>query len=293
VGRPGPHPGLTGMSAAADSTSVIDQVRAYWNRRPCNIRHSTNPLGTRQYFDEVEARKYFVEPHIPKFAEFERWRGKKVLEIGCGIGTDSINFARAGADVTVVDLSEESIELCKKRFDVFGLKANFHLGDAEHLTEFVPVEKYDLIYSFGVIHHTPHPERVFEQLKAYCKPETELRVMLYSKWSWKVFWIILVYGKGAIWRSDELVSKYSEAQTGSPVTYYYSARGVRWVMRDYDVVKIWKDHIFPYQIDKYVKYEYAWVWYFRWLPTSWFSWLERRLGWHTMIVARPRSARTA
>jgi len=281
------------MAVTTDNTTVIDQVRAYWNRRPCNVRHSTSPVGSKEYFDEVEARKYFVEPHIPKFAQFDRWRGKKVLEIGCGIGTDSINFAKAGADLTVVDLSEESLELCRTRFKVYGQKANFYLGDAEHLSGFVPVEKYDLIYSFGVIHHTPHPERVFEELKAYCKPETELRVMLYSKWSWKVLWIILVYGKGALWRSDELVAKYSEAQTGSPVTFYYSARGVRDVMRDYDVTRIWKDHIFPYKIDKYVKYEYAWVWYFRWLPTAWFSWLEHRLGWHTLITARPRSAPTA
>jgi len=290
VDGPGSNPSLTRVAATADSTSVIDQVRAYWNRRPCNIRHSTNPVGTREYFDEVEARKYFVEPHIPRFAEFERWRGKKVLEIGCGIGTDSINFARAGAEVTVVDLSEESLELCKKRFEVFGLKAKFYGGDAEHLSDLVPVEQYDLIYSFGVIHHTPHPERVLEQIKLFCKPGTELRVMVYSKWSWKVLWIILTYGKGAIWRSDELVRTYSEAQDGSPVTYSYSFDGARRLMRDYEVVDIRKDHIFPYQIDKYVKYEYQWVWYFRWLPTAWFSWLERRLGWHTLITAVPRPA---
>ena len=278
------------MSVAAESTSVIDQVRAYWNRRPCNIRHSTRPVGSREFFDEVEARKYFVEPHIPAFADFARWRSKKVLEIGCGIGTDSINFARAGADITVVDISDESLALCKQRFDVFGLKANFFQGDAEEVSSFVPVEKYDLIYSFGVIHHTPHPERVFEQLKQYCKPETELRIMLYSRWSWKVFWIIFGYGKGAIWKADELVREYSEAQTGSPVTYYYSFNGVRRLMRDYQVEKISKDHIFPYVIDRYVKYEYEWVWYLRWMPMPLFRWLEHRLGWHTLIWARPRTA---
>ena len=278
------------MAATTGAPSVIDQVRAYWSRRPCNIRHSTKPVGTREYFDEVEARKYFVEPHIPRFADFARWRGKKVLEIGCGIGTDSINFARAGADITVVDLSEESLALCKQRFGVYGLDANFYEGNAEHLSDFVPVETYDLIYSFGVIHHTPHPEQVMQELQQYCKPDTELRLMLYTKWSWKVLWIILTYGRGAIWKSDELVSRYSEAQEGSPVTYYYSFRGVRWLLRNYSVAKIWKDHIFPYRIDKYLNYQYQWVWYFRWLPMPWFRWLERRLGWHTLIIARPKSA---
>src|SRR5256886_11069112 len=119
--------------------ATIAEVREFWNVRPCNIRHSPRSVGSREYFDEVEARKYFVEPHIPGFAQFERWKGKKVLEIGCGIGTDSINFARAGADLTIVELSDESLELCKKRFDVYGLKAKFFLGDAEELSKVGPV----------------------------------------------------------------------------------------------------------------------------------------------------------
>ena len=142
----------------------IGLVEKYWDDRPCNIRHSSSKIGTRQYFDEVEKRKYFVEPHIPGFAQFKRWGGKKILEIGCGIGTDSVNFARAGADLTLVELSEKSLEVCKKRFETYGLKANFYSGDAEELSSFVPVESYDLIYSFGVIHHTPHPEKVFEEI---------------------------------------------------------------------------------------------------------------------------------
>lgn len=265
----------------------LDSVRNYWNNRPCNIRHSTKPIGTREYFDDVEARKYFVEPHIPGFAQFERWQGKSVLEIGCGIGTDTMNFARAGAQVTAVELSEESLKFAKQRKEVFGLNnITFYLANAEELSRTVPPKVYDLIYSFGVIHHTPHPERIFEEIKKYCGPDTELRVMLYSKWCWKTFWILMKYGKGQFWRAKELLAKYSEAQIGSPVSYTYSFREIRKLMKDFDIIELRKEHIFPYVIPKYVKYQYQYVWYFRWMPTWLFRWFERRFGWHTLIVAK-------
>ncbi len=140
--------------------SKVDKnaVRDYWNSRPCNIRHSPREIGSKEYFDDVETRKYFVEPHIPGFADFPKWKGKKVLEIGCGIGTDTINFARAGAHVTAIEYSEESLKIAKQRAEVFNLPIKFYHADAENLSKTVPVEKYDLVYSFGVIHHTPNPE---------------------------------------------------------------------------------------------------------------------------------------
>ena len=153
----------------------IEQVAEFWNRRPCNIRHSPRPLGTREYFDEVDARRYLVEPHILRFAEFERWRGKRVLEIGCGIGTDTTRFARAGAQVTAVDLSTRSIEIARQRMELYGVadRVRFYAGSAEDLARVVPPETYDLIYSFGVIHHTPHPERVLEQIRQYVGPAND------------------------------------------------------------------------------------------------------------------------
>src|SRR5258706_9928498 len=109
----------------------IEKVKGFWNRRPCNIRHSTKPVGTKEYFEEVQARKYFVEPHIPGFAEFEKWQGKKVLEIGSGIGTALINFAQAGAQVTAVDISEETPEVGRQPAAGFCLpkRAPFYPGE--------------------------------------------------------------------------------------------------------------------------------------------------------------------
>jgi ubiquinone/menaquinone biosynthesis C-methylase UbiE len=265
----------------------VTDVREYWNRRPCNIRHSQLPVGTRDYFDEVERRKYFVEPHVPAFADFERWKGKRVLEIGCGIGTDSINFARAGADVTVVELSDESLELCRKRFKVFGLSARFVQGNAEELDKLLEPQTFDLIYSFGVIHHTPSPSTVFEKLRVYCGPATEMRVMMYASVSWKVAWIVLKYGKGAVWQAPRLIREYSEAQTGCPVTYTYTTRSLKRLLRGFTVTAAWKDHIFPYRVDRYVKYEYDKNLFFQVMPAPILRWLEHRLGWHMLAIARP------
>ena len=277
------------MTSTAFENIGIEQVREYWNSRPCNIRHSLKEIGTKEYFDEVEARKYFVEPHIPGFAEFSRWKGKRVLEIGCGIGTDTINFACAGADVTAVDLSSDSLEIARKRAEVFGLdNIQFYQSNAEELTSVVPIETYDLVYSFGVIHHTPHPRNVIEQIRRYMNRDSILKFMVYHRNSWKVFWILMRYGKGAFWKSNELVARYSEAQTGCPVTYTYTKRSVDRLLNGFDIIKMETDHIFPYKISEYVRYRYKKEWYFRLLPTQVFRWMEQNWGWHLCVTAKPK-----
>lgn len=266
----------------------VTSVQQYWNSRPCNIRHSTKPIGTREYFDEVEARKHFVEPHIPGFAEFERWTGKKVMEIGCGLGTAMINFARNGAQVTALDLSDKSLELAKQRVDVYDVndRVTFYAGNAEELDQFVPVEPYDLVYSFGVIHHTPHPERVIDQIRQYTKPGSTVKIMVYYRYSWKVLWILLTYGKGQFWRMNELIAQYSEAQEGCPVTYVYSKKEAKELLQGFEIVELQPEHIFPYYIPDYKQYKYTKEWYFRWMPQFLFRWLEKNFGWHLCITAK-------
>ena len=272
----------------------IAEVRSYWNARPCNIRHSAQPLGSREYFDEVEARKYYVEPHIPRFAQFEQWRGKKVLEIGCGIGTDTINFLRSGAQVTAVDISERSLEIAARRAQAYGFgdRSRFCCADAERLSDHVQLEEYDLVYSFGVIHHTPQPDRALREIRKYVKPGGTVKIMVYHRWSWKALWILLRYGLGRVWRFSRIVATYSEAQTGCPVTYIYSKPEARRLLQTHglEITDVFVDHIFPYRIEDYAQYRYRIVWWVRCLPKPVFRWLERRLGWHLCLTARAPEA---
>lgn len=266
----------------------IQAVRDYWNARPCNIRHSPAPVGTEEYFDQVEARKYFVEPHIPGFADFERWRGKRVLEIGCGIGTDTMNFARAGATVTAVDLSSESLRIARERAALYGLddRIDFYEADAERLREFIPPQQYDLVYSFGVIHHSPRPQNIISEIReAFVAPGSTLKVMVYNRRSWKVGQMLL-REKMRFWDLDSIIAKHSEAQTGCPITYSYDRRTVHDLLGDgFSIREVFVDHIFPYQVPRYVKYEYEKQWYFRLMPERVFRSLERRFGWHLCVTA--------
>lgn len=267
---------------------TLKDVQSFWNARPCNIRHSPKPVGSREYFDEVEQRKYFVEPHIPAFADFPAWKGKKVLEIGCGIGTDTINFARNGAQVTAVDLSDKSMEVAKQRAKVFGLedRIRFFHGNSEQLSSIVPADKFDLVYSFGVIHHTPHPERVVAEIKKFMTPTSEFRMMVYSKVSYKLFWVMKEEGVWDMGRMDELIERNSEAQTGCPVTYTYTAGELSKLLQGFEILDLKKSHIFTWEIDSYKKYEYkkdpAWAG----VSDETLSELEKELGWHTLVRAK-------
>lgn len=287
---------LTGQqNSMTKNTKLLNSVKKFWNDRPCNIRHSDKAVGTKEYFSEVEQKKYRAEPHIPKFAEFEKWNGKSVLEIGCGLGTDTINFARNGAHVTAVDLSESSLALAEKRAKLFSVDSNiqFYQANAEKLSDTVPLNDFDLVYSFGVIHHTPEPQNVINEIKKYMGPDSELRIMLYSKFSYKLFRIMKETGNWDLSRAEKLLAEYSEAQTGCPVTYTYTFDDISNLLSGFEILQIKKDHIFTWDIDHYKRHEFkkdpAW----ENVSDEYLAQMEKELGWHTLVQARLSDSKNA
>ena len=257
--------------------TTITNVKEFWDNRPCNIRHSQQPIGSKEYFNEVEQKKFFVEPHILSFTDFSQWKDKTVLEIGCGIGTAAINFAKHGAIYTGIELSEESLKLAKQRFNVYEQQGNFYSGNAEQLSDFLPEQKFDLIYSFGVIHHTPNPKNVINQLQKYMHSSSVLKIMVYAKHSWKNFMI-------------EFGLDQPEAQDGCPIAATYTKEEIEHELlgNDFNIVSIDQDHIFPYQIEPYYQGEYTKQSWFEAMPDTMFKTLEKNLGWHMLVTATLR-----
>lgn len=193
-----------------------ERVRAFWQAHPCGTKFSDAEIGTREFFERIEAHRYDKEWHIPAAAEFANARGLRVLEIGCGIGTDGAQFAKAGADYTGVDLTEAAIELARKRFQMAGLQGEFRVADAEHL-EF-PDDSFDVVYSHGVLHHTPDIEAALREIRRVLKPGGRAIVMLYHRGSYNYRVGIRVLRRaGAGLLKSEAGIKLINLTTGEPV----------------------------------------------------------------------------
>src|SRR6202011_790932 len=127
------------------NTQLKERVRAFWQANPCGTKFADAEPGSRRFYELVEEHRYQKEWHIPTAADFAGTRGLQVLEIGCGLGTDGAQFAKAGAVYTGVDLTEAAVELARRRFELFNLCGQFRTADAENL-DFAD-NSFDLVYS--------------------------------------------------------------------------------------------------------------------------------------------------
>src|SRR5258705_5307736 len=136
-----------------ENAKLKERVRAFGQKRPCGTNFADVAPGSRRFYELVEEHRYQKEWHIPQAADFSGAKGLRVLEIGCGLGTDGAQFALAGADYTGIDLTEAAIDLSRRRFELFDLAGTFFKADAEKLD--FSNDSFDVVYSHGVLHHTP------------------------------------------------------------------------------------------------------------------------------------------
>ena len=192
------------------------RVRAFWQANPCGVKFADAEPGTRHFYELVEAHRYTKEWHIPIAADFPSARGLKVLEIGCGLGTDGAQFAEAGADYTGVDLTEAAVELARKRFELFGLAGHFQTADAESLD--FDDGSFDLVYSHGVLHHTPETGKAIRDIHRVLRPGGKAVVMLYHRGSYNYRVNISVFRRaGAHLLKSDIGVKLVNKITGEPL----------------------------------------------------------------------------
>jgi len=178
------------------------KVHDYWNSRCCGTGLTEKPKYSKEYFDEIEAYRYSVEPMIFSFAQFTRFHGKKVIEVGVGAGTDFVQWVRAGAKAYGIDLTSESVEHVKNRLNVYGLKAqDVQVADCEHIP--FPDNTFDLVYSWGVIHHTPDTKKALGEIVRICKPGGICKIMVYNRHSIAAYyyWVRRALLCGRPWKS--------------------------------------------------------------------------------------------
>jgi len=179
-----------------ENPQLKERVRAFWQEHPCGAKFADAEPGTRVFYELVEAHRYRKEWHIPAAAGFVNTNGQHVLEIGCGLGTDGSQFAKAGAHYTGIDLTEAAVNLARRRFEIFNLPGNFKVADAEQLD--FPDNTFDIVYSHGVLHHTPDTAAAVREVHRVLRPGGRALVMLYHRNSYNYRVNISIFRRAAV-----------------------------------------------------------------------------------------------
>ena len=227
-----------------DSQAVKSDVAQFWDSQPCGSFVSKEVRGGRAFFEQVAQYRYATQPFMQTLIGFQKFSKRRILEVGCGLGTDLRQFASAGAQVVGVDLSMQSVSLARQHFRAFGTEGSFSQSDGEHLP--FAGQSFDAIYSFGVLHHTPNTQAAFDECYRVLKSGGEFIVMLYNSVSWLVaVEPYLVAIKRLLLRQplpsnfinpSETIRRYDGAE--NPLGRAYSPREVRQLLHRFTEVEL-------------------------------------------------------
>jgi ubiquinone/menaquinone biosynthesis C-methylase UbiE len=273
------------IATKPDSTLEEEKLRAreQWDQDPCGALYGKeHEFGTREFFDTVERHRYTeYAPWMPAIMGFADFPGARLLEIGCGMGSDLLQFARGGAVCTGVDLTPRSIEVSRHRFELYGERADFLLSDGEHLP--FSNESFDVVYSNGVLHHTPDTAGAIREVHRVLRRGGIAKVMLYHKNSF-AYWGEMILRRGILGgeflrgRSpEEIMSRWVEySEHGArPLVKAYSRKQARKLFSMFSDVKI--------EVEQMTREDLHFL--SRLVSKNLFTRLSRNIGWNVIITA--------
>ena len=272
--------------------NIKEYVQKFWDNCPNESVKSMAQICSTEYFAQTEQDRFdihtnFDEPFLKEAIGFESIRGKKILEVGCGIGLDAIQFARSGNDMYLIDLSINSVKIALGRFQNEGYCAVPSIADAENLPFFD--NSFDIVYSYGVLHHSPNTEKSIVELYRVLKPGGQAIVMLYSKWSANCIFRTSIHN-GLIRKElfkgyslKRILSEWTELQSKTdnstnPLTQVFSFRQIKKMFNKYTSISLEKHFINRYQMAE------ARI-FLRFISETQKANLHKYLGWNTIIKA--------
>jgi ubiquinone/menaquinone biosynthesis C-methylase UbiE len=259
------------------------RAREQWGQDPCGAEYDReHELGTREFFDAIERHRYAeYAPWMPRLMEFEKFRDARLLEIGCGMGTDLLQFARGGARCTGIDLTPRSVEITRHRFRVYGAGGDFMISDGERLP--FRDESFDVVYSNGVLHHTPDTAGAIREVHRVLRPGGTAKVMLYHRHSLN-YWFEIVVRRGLLGgeflrgrSAEEIMSRVIEFSDheARPLVKVYSRGQARELFNLFKSVKV--------EVEQLTRDELRFL--SPLVSESILDRLRRRIGWNVVITA--------
>jgi ubiquinone/menaquinone biosynthesis C-methylase UbiE len=262
-------------------TVARENAQAQWTRNPCGGAVAKG--GSRvSYFKRVELERYKQQPWMHDLFRFEQYGGAKVLEIGVGLGTDLIQFADAGADCHAIDITDEHMNLARENFALRGYQVDIRRSDATAIQH--PDETFDVVYSFGVVHHIPEIDKVLTEVHRVLKPGGKALISVYHKWSlFHLASVLLLNGllKLKLFRLGYrgLLATIETGADGKEIAPYvrlYSRKEFAKAMRSAGLtptISVRQCH--PYDMGRVGSI----------LPYSLFKLLDRHMGWYVVAEA--------
>ncbi len=250
-------------------TPLKADIREYWNTHIHDLAVARHPVGTKGFFKELDEYRFDKLDYLPKVVDFSGYRGRKVLEVGCGIAIDLLRFSQGGARVTGVDLSQTAIDLAKKNFGSSNQKGDFRVMDGEHLQ--FEDNSFDMVYAHGVLQYTANPVQMLNEIKRVLRPGGHAILMVYNRVSWL--------------NALRTVTNVALEHEDAPVLRKFSIGELKKMLRIFPRARIVVER-FPVKtrLHKGVKalvYNSFFVGTFNALPRA----MVRRFGWHIMAFA--------